>query len=111
MNWTNLFTIAEAIAITIVFTRGSIFEKVRDNGPALWQRLAGCPLCAGVWIGAGWHLLREHFASTPTPPLSAFAFTIEHGLQTLGSAALTGVLAILVTNTLDYLDRGSSPSD
>lgn len=40
-------------AITVVFTQGKIFRFAREHGPALWRELVSCPLCSGVWIGAG----------------------------------------------------------
>ena len=75
------------VAITVVFVKGSIFERVRKSGPALWQELARCPLCAGFWIGAGWHL----FWTRDVPLLS-----VERGLELIAYGAMTGVVALIV---------------
>ena len=89
--------VIEAAAITLVFVRGSIFKRVREAGPSVWRELAGCPLCAGVWVGAAWHLLRER-------PL---AVSIDVIADVLGVGALTGVLALVVVLLVSLLDRWS----
>lgn len=91
--------VVQAAAITLVFTRGSIFDRVRNAGPALWRELAGCPLCAGVWIGAGWHVLWER-----GEPLSTAG-------QALAAGALAGVLALLASYVLDALDSLAAALD
>lgn len=53
MIWSILF----AAAITVVWTEGSLFAPLRTHGPKLWQALAGCALCSGVWVGVGIALL------------------------------------------------------
>ena len=47
----SLAVIIYLVAIAHVFSRGTIFRPIRDHGPTLWRDLAGCPLCAGTWIG------------------------------------------------------------
>ena len=86
----------EAAAITIVFVRGTIFKRVRESGPALWRELASCPLCAGVWIGAGWYALR---GAVPGP--------FESALTALATGAATGVLALLASLSVAVLDKHS----
>ena len=91
-----------AAAITIVFVRSSIFKRVREGGPALWQELAACPLCAGVWIGAGWRVTLAFAlerATRPEPP--------ELALQALAVGAMTGVLALGCQLLLAVLDKHS----
>ena len=107
MTSAALFILAvQAAAITIVFVRGSIFERVRDNGPKLWQELAGCPLCAGVWIGFGWHALRY---CSPSGSLEA-TFEKLRGewlsvaLDGMATGALTGTLAFSVAVVLNFLE-------
>jgi hypothetical protein len=38
-------------AIAVVFTRGTLFQGLRERGPQLWRELAACPLCSGTWVG------------------------------------------------------------
>lgn len=76
--------VLQAAAITLVFTLGSLFERVRQ----LWPSFLGCPLCAGVWIGAG----------------VAVADGIRVPLQVLGIGALSGVVALAAARVLEALD-------
>lgn len=86
--------VLEAAVITLVFTRGSIFRRLRELGPpldearprTLWQEFASCPLCVGVWVGFAWRLLHER----PIAP------SVELGADVLASGASTGVLALLL---------------
>ena len=93
MIWTYAL---EASAITIVFTKGSIFKRLRENGPALWQEWAGCPLCVGVWVGAAWRYLRD----AAIPPF----LTMPVAFELLANGAVTGVIALLVALTVSVLD-------
>lgn len=95
--------VLEAIAITIVFTKGSIFKTVRESGPAIWRELAACPLCAGVWIGMAWHFIRV--APTTTPTLSSWWITWT--VDALAIGALSGVGALLLALFVALLDRWS----
>ena len=92
-----LLTALEAAAITFVFFRGSILKRFRESGPAIWRELATCPLCAGVWIGAGWTLLRAASAG-PISATWAFALTV------LATGALTGAFAFAFARVLTLLD-------
>ena len=111
MTSAALFILAvQAAAITIVFVRGSIFERVRDNGPRLWQELTSCPLCAGVWIGFGWSLL-SWFRSLGTPASLETLWEklrsewLSVALDTLAVGALTGTLALFIEILLNFLVR------
>lgn len=85
----------ESAAITVVFAKGSIFKWLRSSGPEFWQELAGCPLCAGVWIGAGWRLLHAPVVDSRV------------AWDALASGAETGVLALLLVLLLALLDKHS----
>lgn len=45
------------IAISFVWSRGTIFRWLRTHGPASWVALADCPLCSGWWIGVFGHAI------------------------------------------------------
>lgn len=97
---TLLSLVLQAVALTVVFVRGAIFRRLREGGPALWRELAGCPLCAGVWIGAGWRL--------------AYALLVERAptstwlvMETLAAGAATGTIAFLVILLAAVLDKHS----
>lgn len=93
----TLFTLVlQAAALTVVFVRGSIFASLRSHGPAIWREFAACPLCVGVWVGAGWRLL--HGAGT---------VSAEDGVEALACGALTGVLALIVSLFIAVLDKHS----
>ena len=90
-----------AVAITVVFVRGSIFEPVRTRGPTLWQELAKCPLCAGFWIGAGWRLFW-----TRAQPLELSAL-LERVLELVAFGAMTGLVALFASLLVALLDKHS----
>ena len=87
----------EAAAITLVFTKGTIFRPLREAGPPFWRELAACALCAGAWIGFAWRLLRVR----PVAPI------LELAVDVLASGAVTGVLALFASLVLSLLDRWS----
>ena len=95
---TSALLVLEAAAITIVVTKGSIFKRLREVGPWFWRELSSCPLCAGVWIGAGWYLLHQ-----PLPPSSLRGAALE----ALGTGVVTGVLALLIARILNALEKYS----
>lgn len=74
--------VLEGACITFVFSRGTIFRRVRESGPAVWRALAGCPLCVGVWIGMALYVARSLGAGRP--------------LDALCQGAMTGTLAIAI---------------
>lgn len=90
--------VLEAAAITLVFTKGTLFRMLRERGPKLWQELASCPLCLGVWVGMIWRVLR-----TWPEAHASFAFAAD----VLASGAVTGVFALAVALFLSFLDRYS----
>ena len=94
---TSLFLALEAAAITIVVTKGSIFKRLREMGPWFWRELSSCPLCAGVWIGAGWYLVYQ-----PLPPSS-----LQVAVDALATGAVTGVMAFLIARVLLALEKYS----
>lgn len=81
------------VAIAIVWSRGSIFRRVRTCGLSgdvlakaslpvrAWVALADCPLCSGWWIGALGHALYLR-----APAVVAM----------LGQASLVGVATLTV---------------
>lgn len=85
--------ILHAAAITLIFVRGSIFERVRSHGPALWRELASCALCSGFWVGLAWFVL----ASWPPRGMAAY-------LWCFGGAALSAAAALLLVRVLDALE-------
>lgn len=91
--------VLEAAAITFVFTKGTIFKSLREHGPKLWQELASCPLCAGVWIGMLWRVLRTWSES--------HGLTVAFAADVLASGAATGVVALVVVLFVALLDRWS----
>ena len=90
--------VLEAVCITLVFTKGMIFKAVREHGPKLWQELAACPLCAGVWVGMLWRVLRA------LPDVHA---SLPFAADVLASGAETGVVALVVALFVSVLDRHS----
>ena len=90
--------VLEAAAITLVFTKGTIFKAVREHGPKLWQELASCPLCAGVWVGMLWRVLRA------LPDVHA---SLPFAEDVLASGAVTGVATLVVALFVSVLDRHS----
>lgn len=101
----DLRLVLEAAALTVVFTKGSIFRRLREIGPpidearpkTLWQEFASCALCVGVWVGVLWRLL--HAISLPP--------SIELAADTLASGAAAGVLSLVVVLLIALLDRWS----
>jgi hypothetical protein len=83
----------QAAAITLILTRGSIFEPLRSRGPALWRELSSCALCAGFWIGLAWFLL----ASWPVRERATLMWCF-------GGAALSAAAALLLVRVLDALE-------
>ena len=94
--------VLEAAAITLVFTKGTIFKSVREHGPKLWQELASCPLCAGVWVGMIWRLLRSLPGFNPDE-----LHSVSLAEDVLASGAATGVVALTVALFLSVLDKHS----
>ena len=92
-------TVLESAAITVVFVRGSIFKRFREIGPSIWRELASCPLCAGVWIGAGWSLVRSALAG----PIAR----VDVAADALAAGAMTGALAMAFVLLLAVLDKHS----
>lgn len=100
----------EAAAITLVFTRGSLFDGMRSRGPAWWRELARCPLCAGVWVGFGWFVLRKQLemelALADYPPIAAHLL-----VAALGNGALAAVVALTVARAWDALESRGAADD
>lgn len=103
--------LAVAVAITVVFTQGSIFQRVRSWGPKLWQELANCSLCAGTWIG----MLCTAFAIWPVPtpdyPLVYDARVYGVGqlaLIILGNGCITGTLAYMAVKLMGVLNEADA---
>ena len=94
--------VLEAAAITLVFTKGTLFKTVREHGPKLWQELAACPLCVGVWIGMLWRFLRSVPGFNPEE-----LHPVSLAEDVLASGAATGVVALTVALFLSVLDRHS----
>lgn len=93
--------VLEAVAITLVFTKGGIFKWVRESGPALWRELAACPLCAGVWVGMIWRVLRA------LPDVHVPLLSLTFAEDVLASGAVTGVAALVLSLFVMLLDRWS----
>lgn len=90
-------------AITVVFTRGSIFDPLRARGPELWRDLAKCPLCVGVWVGGGAAAAGSRLAGVES------AFLLLFLAVALGS--LTGCLALLFVRVSDWLESSAVAAD
>lgn len=105
-----VFLILQAAAVTLVFTRGSIFEalrgepyRAREAEPRLlrlFRDWASCPLCSGVWIGAAFYAVQTWGSAR-----------LAHGLQVLGIACIVGVLASLLYMLLEFLDSFQCPEE
>ncbi len=90
-------------AITVVFTRGSIFQFLR--GPMqrareaesritrFFRDLFSCPLCSGVWIGMAASLLHD----------SAGRWDVIRAIDLLGFGCVSAVLALTAYSALDWL--------
>ncbi len=90
-------------AITVVFTRGSIFQFLR--GPyqraretearitRFFRDLFSCPLCSGVWVGMGASLLHD----------SAGRWDVIRAIDLLGFGCVSAVLALAAYSVLDWL--------
>lgn len=87
----------EAAAITLLFVQGSIFKPLRERGPALWQELAGCPLCFGFWVGFAPHAL-EAVRGLRAQELHSLWSAVAAG-------ALSGVIALVCKFVLGALDE------
>lgn len=97
MPWWS--TVLFSAAITVVCTRGSIFEPLRSRGPEIWRDFSGCPLCVGVWIGgAAWAV--EHLG-----------WTFRQVFAVLGTGCVTGVLALSVALLHDFLGSHATLAD
>jgi hypothetical protein len=79
------FDILALSCATIIFTWGSLFERLR----ALYPKMLNCPLCCGFWIGLGGHVLRYKMQ---TVVVDAFY-----------SACVTSVLALGLSLVFDRL--------
>ena len=99
--------VLEAAAITLVFTKGTIFKAVREHGPKLWQELAACPLCAGVWVGMFWRVLRARANEIVGFLGNADYASLSFAADVLASGAVTGVVALAGALFLSLLDRYS----
>jgi hypothetical protein len=86
-------------AITMVFTRGTIFDFARARGPTLWRDLAGCPLCSGVWIGGTVAALRDH------------TWSFWNVFAVLGLGCVTGCAALLFALAVDFLGSHATLAD
>lgn len=73
------------VSIAHVWSRGSIFKRIRTSGPKLWQDLADCPLCSGFWIGAIGHIAYVTFPNI---------------VMILGIGSCVGTLSLAVYGTI-----------
>ena len=93
-------------AITVVFTRGSLFERIRlvkierlPRASKLWQDLSSCSLCFGVWVGVGAALWQR-------PDLGfSRIFTV------LGVGCVSGCTALGFTLITDFLGSTAALND
>jgi len=93
-------TVLFAAAIAVVFTQGEIFNFLR-RGPWIWRELASCPLCSGVWLGAGMYLLFYGF-----PHAGGDLLTILSSIsKVLGIGSLSGCVATLFVVVWERLDE------
>jgi hypothetical protein len=90
-------------AITVVFTRGSLFEKLR-GGPQrareaesrivrFFRDLVTCPLCCGVWIGSALSVLHDYGGH----------WDVVRAVDVLGFGCASAVLALALYSLLDWL--------
>lgn len=120
-----LLTVLEAAAITVVFTQGTIFSKVRNWGLkspqthgdpyrtaagepekgllALWRELLNCPLCLGWWVGLALWGLQDAPDSVGRGWLGL--------VDAAGAGALSGALALLYRRITEWLDNASALAD
>jgi hypothetical protein len=103
-----LVALLYASAVTLVFTRGSIFIRLRGGEQRareaeapitrLLRDWASCPLCCGVWFGAG------YFAA-----LRWGSAQLQLGLELLGAGCSVGVIAAAGYALIDFLSGDSYP--
>lgn len=112
---TNYVLVLFSAAITVVFTRGSLFNPLRTRGLCgrsgplswaweLWCDLAECPLCSGVWVGGLAYLGSGDFCV----PYAGVWPWISLLFAVLGVGSLTGCLALFSSLVLDYLDTAAA---
>lgn len=76
----------EVISLTCiahVWSRGTLFLRLRTRGPAWWRALADCPLCSGWWIGAAGHVAYHYPRAV-------------HPLDVVGVGAVVGTLSLAI---------------
>ena len=86
----------EAAAITLLWVRGSVFKPLRERGPKLWQELASCSLCFGVWVG--W---LGHLAHAGIHDLSLWKVIVAGAVS--GVSAMVCEIVLKTVDELGYL--------
>lgn len=97
-----ILTVCSA-AISLVFVRGSIFSRIRTAGPDLWKEFATCPLCVGVWVGAGATVLARF--------RGILLLDIPLIFLSLGVGCTAGALALLYVRLIDALESAAIACD
>ncbi len=97
-------------AVTFIVTRAGIFRWLREIGPKGWRDFITCPLCTGYWVGFGMALSRaalQHLVPWNRQEFQNFSspWPLEFFLELVETGALTGVIALLVTCAVDFLDE------
>lgn len=102
-----LLLIAQAMAVTLILTKSTLFRVFREHGPRGWRDFAGCPLCVGVWIGllfSIFHLWTHVGRETGFEIATAVVFAF-------GNGAVVGALSLLYMAAIDALDAISSAAE
>lgn len=96
MSW---LTFAQAVAFTLLFVWGSIFDFLR-KGDSWKDKLLNCPLCFGFWVG--WFVF---FFTAPLQPHD-FATAIDSYLpRAFGWGASVGVAAYSIHWVIELLSE------
>lgn len=95
-----ILLVLESAAITLVFTRGSIFARVRSVGPAWWRELASCAMCSGFWVGVALYTLDIGYFNGSWEAWFWFA-AVKYG-------ALAAAASLLLVRVLDALEKAGN---
>lgn len=93
-----ILLVFESAAITLIFVRGSIFQRLRSAGPALWRELASCTMCSGFWIGLAWYAISA---------VSVHGYADFDARSCFGAGALSSGAALLLVRVLDALEKAA----
>jgi len=93
----DFYTWLSLLGVTLIITRSSIVEAVKDRLPAKWVKLLDCPMCSGFWVG-----IVYGFGSVDIGNYSQLSHAIGFGFI----ISLSSYCVILITDSLSkYLEN------